>query len=140
MEFRRLVTALTIGLAATACGDETGLEAVDLQGTWTATAYEFTDNANSAEVVDVIVRDGASFTLSVDAGGGASTLFEDGVGGSSSDSGSLNSVGTVLTLSGTPFDAARSGDTLTLTDASAQFDFGSGSSVSATLRIILSRD
>ena len=66
-------------------------------------------------------------------------MFDDGLGGNSSDSGTLNSAGTVLTLGGVPFDAVRNGSVLTLTNANQQFDFGSGSSVSATLRIVMNR-
>lgn len=140
MNARRLTEVIMIGLAMAGCGDETGLEAVDLQGTWRATVYEFSDNANSANVIDIVQRDGATFTLTVDATGSASTLFDDGVGGSSSDSGSLNSAGTVLTLAGIAYDAVRNADVLSLTDPSAQFDFGSGSSVSATRRIVMNRN
>ncbi len=140
MSLRRLNLALCLGIMAAACGDDgTGLEAEDLQGTWTATVYEFTDNANAQNVVDVIQRDGATFTLTVDGEGTASTLFDDGVGGSSSDSGTLNSEGTILTLAGVPYSASREGDVLTLVDPEAQFDFGDGSSVAATLRIVMGR-
>ncbi len=140
MNMRGVMTAVAVSLVLTGCSDDgTGLEAVDLQGTWNATVYEYTDNANSSNVVDIIQRDGASFTLTVDASGNASTLFDDGLGDSNSDSGSLDSVGTTLTLGGVPFDAVRNGNVLTLTNANRQFDFGSGSSVSATLRIVMNR-
>ena len=140
MKLNRLPPIIALTFAAVGCGDNgTGIEAVDLEGTWVASVYEFTDNANSQNVVDVIQRDGASFTLTVDASGSASTLFNDGLGGSSSDSGSLNSAGTTLTLGGVAFDAVRNGSVLILTNANQQFDFGSGSSVSATLRIVMNR-
>ena len=138
MNIRGVMTAVAASLLLAGCSDD-GLEAVDLQGTWNATVYEYTDNANSSNVVDVIQRDGATFTLTVDATGTANTLFDDGVGGSSSDSGSLNSAGTTLTLGGVPFEAVRNGNVLTLTNATRQFDFGSGSSVSATLMIVMNR-
>lgn len=130
---------LTLAVVTAACDDTTGLDVEDLQGSWIATVIEFTDNADSQNVVDILQRDGASFTLNVDAAGTASSLFDDGVGGSSSDSGSLDSTGTTLTLGGQVFSASRSGNVLTLSDASEQFDFGSGSDVPATLRIILNR-
>ena len=141
MHIRGVMTAVAASLVLAGCSDDgTGLEAVDLQGTWIANVYEYTDNANSSNVVDIIQRDGASFTLTVDATGNANTLLDDGLGGSSSDSGSLNSLGTTLTLAGVAFDAVRNGNVLTLTNSSRQFDFGSGSSVSATLRIVLNRN
>ena len=123
-----------------ACGDDgTSLDTSGLEGTWNATVIEFTDNADAQQVVDLIQRDGATFTLVVDATGTASTTFNDGVGGTSSDSGSLNSGATTLTLDGQTFAATRDGDVLTLVDANEMFDFGSGSEVSATLRIVLNR-
>ncbi len=139
MKHIRTSFLLTGALLATACGDSTGLDVVDLEGAWMATVIEFTDNADSQNVVDVIQRDGASFTLTVDAAGTVSSLFDDGVGGSSSDSGSLDSTGTTLTLGGQVFSASRNANVLTLSDASDQFDFGGGSEVPATLRIILNR-
>ena len=140
MNLRGLTIAVVTSLALAGCSDNgTGLEAVDLQGTWNATVYEYTDNANSSNVVDIIQRDGASFSLTVDASGNASTLFDDGLGDNNSDSGTLNSAGTTLTLAGVAFDAVRNGNVLTLTNANRQFDFGSGSSVSATLRIVMNR-
>ena len=127
MNVRGVMKAVAASLVLVGCSDDgTGLEAVDLQGMWNATIYEFTDNANSQNVVDIIQRDGASFTLTVDATGSASTLLDDGLGGSSSDSGILTSAGTTLTLGGVAFDAVRSGNVLTLTNANRQFDFGSG--------------
>ncbi|NNF26493.1 MAG: hypothetical protein HKN73_04615 [Gemmatimonadetes bacterium] len=139
MQSRLMALTLATGLALAACGDDgTGITAQDLQGTWEASVYEFTDNADPLSVVDVILRDGASFTLTVDADGNASTLFDNGIGGSSSDSGVLNSDGTILTLAGDPFDAVRNGDRLDLSYATSSFDFGSGS-VAATLRIVMNR-
>lgn len=136
-----LRSIITLGLATTliACGDETGLEAVDLQGTWSASVYEYTDNSDSQNVVDLIQRDGATFTMVVDASGTVATELDDGVGGTSSDSGTFNSTGSTLTLSGTTFNASRSGDRLTLTNPQDEFDFGTGSVVPATLRIVLNR-
>ena len=140
MNVRGMTMVVATGLVLAGCSDDgTGLEVVDLEGTWNATVYEYTDNANSSSVEDVIQTNGASFTLTVDATGNAATLFDDGVGGSSSDSGSLNSAGTTLTLGGVAFDALRNGNVLTLTNANRQFDFGTGSSVSASLRIVMNR-
>ena len=139
MEVRSMVTVIAASLALGGCNDDgTGLEAVDLEGTWIASVYEYTDSANAQNVVDIIQRDGASFTMTVDASSIASTLFDNGIGGSSSDSGTLNSLGTTLTLAGVTFDAVRVGNVLTLTNPSSTFDFGGGST-SATLRIVMIR-
>ena len=140
MNVRGMTMVVATGLVLAGCSDGgTGLEVVDLEGTWNTTVYEYTDNTNSSSVEDVIQTNAASFTLTVDATGNATTLFDDGVGGSSSDSGSLNSAGTTLTLGGVAFDALRNGNVLTLTNANRQFDFGTGSSVSASLRIVMNR-
>jgi len=100
---------------------------------------EYTDNANSQNVIDIIQRDGATYSLAVNTEGSASTLLNDGLGSTSSDSGTLNSTSTVITLGETTFGAVRDGDRLTLTDANSSFDFGSGSSASATLRVVMNR-
>ena len=135
---RRDMALVAVALALTGCGDGTGLEAEDLQGTWTASVYEYVDNANSATVVDIIQRDGASFTLTVDGSGTASTQLDDGQGSTSSDSGTFNSTGTTLTLGGVLFAAQRDGNVLTLSDSESSFDFGAGST-SATLRVVMNR-
>ena len=140
MNVRGMTMVVATGLVLAGCSDDgTGLEVVDLEGAWMATVIEFTDNADLQNVVDVLQRDGASFTLTVDAAGTVSSLFDDGVGGSSSDSGSLDSTGTTLTLGGQVFSASRNANVLTLSDASDQFAFGGGSEVPATLRIVLNR-
>lgn len=137
MNLIRVIPAMAIAATLVACGDETGLEAVDLQGTWAASVYEYTDNSDSQSVVDIGQRDGATFTMTVDASGTVSTELDDGVGGTSSNSGTFDSTGSSLTLSGTTFAAVRSGNRITLTHADDEFDFGTGSAVSATLRIVL---
>ena len=137
MKLRALT--LILGLTAVAaCGDSTGLDAEDLAGTWVANVYEYTDNAVSQNVVDIIDRDGATFQLSVDANGTASTVLDDGMGSTSSDSGTLDSTSMTLTLAGVPFDATRDGDLLTLVYTESSFDFGAGSTL-ATLRIVMTR-
>lgn len=139
MNVRAMLTAIAVSAAVVGCDDNgTGLEATDLQGTWIASVYEYTDNANALSVVDIIQRDGASFTLTVDASGSASTVFDDGLGNTSTDSGTLNSTTNTLTLGGTIFDAQRNGNVLILTDTDSSFDFGAGST-SATLRIVMNR-
>ena len=120
------------------CSDSTGLTADDLEGTWNATSMVFTNNANSAESVDVVPM-GASFTMTVAAGGSVSTVFDDGQGGTSSDSGTLSSDGSSITIGGDTFQAVRSGDQLTATNANESYDFGSGSDEAATLVVSLTR-
>lgn len=138
----RKILAVGTVIAATAlgaCDATTTLDAEGLAGTWTARSIEYTSTADSATRVDLVARDGASFSLVVDADGTASTVFDDGVGGTSSDSGTLDGTETTLTLGGQTFDAVRSGDELVLTDPDDEFDFGSGSAVPAILVIELTR-
>ncbi len=142
MNFRNMLASGVIGvftLGVVGCDDDgTGLEAQDLRGSWAATVYEYTDNSDAVNVIDIIQRDGASFTLTVGGNGEASTVLDSGLGNTSSDSGRLNSTATTLTLGGGTFDAQRSGDVLTLIDANSSFDFGNGST-SASLRIVMNR-
>ena len=135
----KLAVTLALGLAVGGCDDiGTGIALQDLQGTWDAMTYTFAENSAPSNRVDIIQRDGASFRLTVETDGTASTLFDDGLGGTSSDSGDLNGTHTTLTLDGATYVAVRNGDLLSLTDASASFDFGSGS-VPATRVIVLER-
>lgn len=139
MKYARRLLAIAAALSITACGDPTSLDPIDMIGVWSATVYEYTDNANASSVVDIIQRDGATFTVSIEANENVSVLFTDGMGNQSSDSGDFNVAGNVLRLSGVGYTAVRDGETLTLTHADQQFDFGSGSSVSASVRIVLGR-
>lgn len=135
---RMTISVFIACVAMLGCEDALGIGLQDLQGTWEASTYRYAENAAPTNTVDVIQRDGASFTLTVEADGTASTLFDDGLGGSSSDSGSLDGTRTTLTLAGSEFRALRSGDVLTLTDVSTSFDFGSGSTA-ATLVVVMNR-
>ncbi|MEQ9398659.1 MAG: hypothetical protein RJQ04_05775 [Longimicrobiales bacterium] len=136
----RTMSTLVLAMMVSACGDDgTSLDTVGLEGTWRASAIVYTSAGNSQNQVDIVQRDGASFTLTVDAEGTATSVFVDGVGGTSSDSGTLDASATTLTLGGRTFDADRDGDVLTLVDPDAQFDFGTGSEVAATLHIVLRR-
>ena len=61
MKTARAVATIALGLLLAGCSDDgTGLEASDLEGTWVASVYEYTDNAEAQNVVDIIQRDGAS--------------------------------------------------------------------------------
>ena len=125
---------------ATGCGDSTGLTTEDLVGTWQAMSYTFEDDATGQLSVDLVALQGASFTLGVTADGTATTVFNDGQGSSSSDSGQLSSDGSSLTLAGSTFSASRSGNILTLVDTAAEHDFdGNGSDEPADLTIRLQR-
>ena len=140
MQLQRLAVAVGLtALISTACGDSTGITVEDLVGTWNATQYHYTDNANPAGQVDLIPL-GASFEMIVVAAGTVAVVFDDGQGGTSSDSGTFNGTMTTLTIGGSTFSAQRSGDVLTLTDATSSYDFDdNGSDEPATLEIQLVR-
>ena len=132
------IAALAATVAA-GCGDSTGVEIQDLVGTWQAQSYTFTDQAGGS--ANLVVTQGASYTLTVTEGGTASTLFDNGVGSTSSNSGNLSSDGQTLTITGDVFAATRDGNSLTLVDTSSEYDFdGDGSDDPATLTIVLSRN
>ena len=139
----KTINGLRLAVAATlvmGCSDSTGLDLQDLVGTWDAQSYSFVDQATGTMSVDLIATQGASFTLVVTENGSASTVFNDGQGGSSSDSGQFSSDGQNLTLAGETFAATRSGNTLTLVDSTSEYDFdGDGSDDLGTLTIILQR-
>ena len=61
---RRFTVAMLVLLFALACGDSTGISPEELAGTWTATEFVFTNQANSSQSVDWIPL-GASFTLTI---------------------------------------------------------------------------
>ena len=128
----------TMALAALGCGESTGITAQDLEGTWNATQYVYTNDANTSESVDIIQM-GASFTMTVTAAGAVSTVFINGVGGTSSNSGAFSSDGTSLTMAGDSFQAERSGSQLTLTDPNSEYDFnndGSDQPAALVIRIV----
>ena len=128
-----------MAFAAAGCGDSTGITAQDLEGTWNATQIVYTNSANTSESVNIVPM-GASFSMTVTSSGAVSTVFIDGQGGTSSNSGTLSSDGSTLTLAGDTFQADRSGDQLTLTDANSEYDFDNdGSDDPATLVIQLTR-
>ena len=110
MQGKRLTAIGMSVFVAMACGESTGVTVQDLEGTWNATLYQYTDNANAASQVDLIAFQGASFTMTVTAAGTVSTTFDDGVGGTSSNSGTMSSDGTTVTISGDAYEAQRSGN------------------------------
>lgn len=123
-----------------ACGSSTDITVENLEGVWDATVYVFTNQANTSETVDIVAVDQASMVLTVQANGTTSSVFDDGQGGTSSDSGTFTAEGDMLTLGGITFQASLSGDRLTLTNDDAQFDFDdNGSDEPATARITLQR-
>ncbi|MDH3270289.1 MAG: hypothetical protein OEN56_03090 [Gemmatimonadota bacterium] len=138
MNTTKRVVALAICLGAGACGDA-GL-GVDLSGLWVASSYEY--RSATGQVVDIIQRDGASMSMTVDYRGDgtrrASVLFNDGMGSSQNFTGDVDVEAGTFTFENSVFTFTRGESQLTMVDQSATFDFGSGPE-SATLTIRLTQ-
>ncbi|MGB1657699.1 MAG: hypothetical protein ACPHQP_00985 [Longimicrobiales bacterium] len=133
-----LVTPL---LSACAGGTLLGFEIGDIGGLWTASAYEFVSNTTSTDRVDIIDRDGAFFTLSVDDGVQppvVGSTLDDGTGSRTNRSGTVDIKDGLITLGEDSFAVIHDGNRMTLTNEDGVFDFGSGT-VSVTVVITLDR-
>lgn len=129
---------LMAGLVA--CGGPTEITVENLEGTWDATAYVYTNQANTSERVDIVIVHGATLTLTVQADGTTTSTFNDGQGGSSSNSGQFSAGNGTLTLAGVSYQATLSGSQLTLSYDGAEYDFDAdGSKDPATVSITLRR-
>jgi hypothetical protein len=128
-----------MALAVAACSDDsTGITVEDLVGTWEATEIVFTSTADPSESVDA-VDFGVSLTVTITSDGTVTSVFDDGQGGTDTDSGTLSVDGSTLTIGSDSFEAERSGDVLTLTGA-VEFDFDEdGSDDPATVVVRLER-
>lgn len=140
-----LCTAVAVG-----CSDETtGLEAVDLAGSWVATKYEVTDRTVAQSTTDLIERDGVDFRLRIEESGAVSMELDPGNGTLITRTGTLRSWVTgsgddeqahaEITAEGRLFLVGLDVDALVLVDADITFDTGTGIFVPATLRIELLR-
>lgn len=137
MTATRFLIVVALGLVSTACSDSLALTAI--VGLWVADSYEYR-NA-TGDVVDLIERDGASMTLSVDAGPAGervSLRFDPGTGTAETMNGTVDLEGGQFDFGSTVYEVERSGDTMTMTKREATFDFGDGPEP-ATLTIRLTR-
>ncbi|MBI4420945.1 MAG: hypothetical protein HY560_08980 [Gemmatimonadetes bacterium] len=90
--------------------------------------------------MDIVAVRQATMTLTVQADGTTTSSFNDGQGGTSSNSGQFNAAGKTITLAGVAYQANLDGSTLTLTGDSGQYDFdNNGSKEAATVTITLRR-
>lgn len=137
-----LLTALAC-LTLSGCRPDTilGFAIGDISGLWLASAYVYSDSSAGGGEVDLIARDGARFTMTVDnsvAPPVVGTTFSDGQGMDTSGGGTVDITIGTLTISGVVFDIDHRSDEMTITNSTMMYDFGSGSR-SATLRIELAR-
>lgn len=147
---RSLLTFALLALSAVACDDDStqpdALTVDDLQGTWIASSFVHTNNADASEQIDVVLAGGELRT----------TILEDGRARTWIEFGTfMDEWDHQLTLSGntltsTPAEAARgvrvytfelNGDTMTLTNVNAEFDFtlSGADPVPSTEVIVLNR-
>lgn len=120
-------TWAAMSFAVTLAGCDTGV-GVDLTGLWIADSYEY--RSESGMTVDLIERDGASMSLTVDrfldGRRRVTTLFNDGSGETETMSGEVFIDDGLFTFETVVFQFSRQGEGLTLTNALDSFDFGSG--------------
>jgi hypothetical protein len=138
--------ASLLGLSAlivlvSSCGDGTGVDADELVGTWDATMLEFTNPANPAQQVDLIVEDW-TYVITLNADSTYDAVLDDPDGPPEAISGVWEASVDVFRMKDDTepwwqeFDMSRSGNTLTLTGADLNWDFGEGD-VSAKLDVVL---
>lgn len=128
-----------------ACSESTGVSVDDLAGTWSATQFLFTNPANAAQTYDMIAA-GGSLSLTVQPNGDYSATMTVPGNAPEAFTGTISVEGDILTLaesghgSPTPYNASRSGNTLTLTTDDELFDFDEdGTEELASLRLVLVR-
>lgn len=119
------VTALVAAVAISACDSSLG---VDLSGLWFAESYVY--ESASGEMVDLVERDGASMSLTVDLFGDGrrrvTALFNDGSGGTENLTGEVSLDDGLFIFETKVFQFTRRDALLTLTNTSDSFDFGDG--------------
>lgn len=133
---RMWVAAATV---TTAVGCSTSL-GPDLTGLWVAESYVYSNTGGAT--ADLIARDGASMTLTVDrfldGTRRVTTRFNDGSGSVESLSGQVFLEEGLFEFEDATFRFDRADDVLTLVNESETFDFGSGPEA-ATLTIRLTQ-
>ena len=143
MKVLGVVAVLATSLLTAGCSDRlTGLAIGDVAGLWTASLYEYSDNANSQTRVDLVQSFGAMMTMSIVNETGVpptvGTIFDDGMGSTTSAAGTVDVAAGTLTIGADTFIIDHNGNDMTLTNASKSYDFGNGTT-SATLKIVLRR-
>jgi len=142
---KRVYAAIAAAVFIVGCGDSTGVEVDDLEGTWIATSYVFTNIANTSQTVDVISQ-GGSYTLTIRSDSSFTASFVEPGESMETRVGNVIVTGTVLTIaesgqgSPTDFSAVRNGDQMTLTTTDEDYDFDDDDvDDAATLMVELAR-
>lgn len=125
MKAFRTWAALAVVTATIGCSTNVG---PDLTGLWVANDYEYRNDVGTT--VDLVERDGASMTLTVDrfldGRRRVTASFIDGTGGSETLSGEVFIDEGLFEFETATFRFERRDNVLTLTNTSETFDFGSG--------------
>jgi len=134
---------LIIAVAMSGCQQDTLLDFAigDIAGLWTAESYEYVSNADVNTRVDLISRDGAFLTLTVDSSVSPPTVgssFDDGMGALTSGGGEVDLRNGTLRIGDDEYMIDHDGNSMTLTNPTTTFDFGAGP-VSSTLVIRMNR-
>ena len=120
---RRFSLLLAIPIFS-ACAEDRilGFEIGDVGGLWIASSYEYVSNASSSERVDIVERDGALFTLSVDDSVQppiVGSTLDDGTGAITNRSGTVDIRDGLITLGDATFGVVHDGDPLMQNDVRA---------------------
>jgi hypothetical protein len=146
-----LLGGLALLVAAGCSKDSTSPSASVLHGNWVATKWEYTNQANTAQKVDLTSAaypgGAVTVTLYIDnpATGSYKVVYAQG-GATQTITGTYTVSGSnfVITETGAsspesiPFVFSNSNNTLTMTSTSSSWDFGSGD-VPATLAMVLNK-
>jgi len=140
LNISRGIIAVALLTTLAACNSSTALDFAALTGVWIADAIVYTDNANPGTTVDVLVRDGASWQMSIQNDGGTAVTFDDGLGNVRSFGGRFLADEGVVILDDEEYIVVRVSNRMTFTNANQMFQFDpSAGPVSATIRVEVGR-
>ena len=140
MKIHRALTGVALGLGLMGCNDAAGLGLIQLRGIWIADSIVYTDNADANNTVDTVVRDGASWQMTVLAGGSVSAFVDDGVNTPQTLTGQAPRGSGTFTIGDVEYGSTRVLNDITLTNTAQMFEFDSVTGlVSATVQIFARR-
>lgn len=137
--------AVPVALFLVACGDPTSIDPGGLAGTWNAASYSFVLKADTSMVENLVLQ-GASYTITFTNDGQFNSTFQDPDGQTEAKSGTYTTDDPLLSLledgetEPEQFLAIRSDDVLTLRTGLVVYDFDDDQvPEDAELRIFLQR-
>ena len=140
MNISRGIIAVALLTTLAACNSSTALDFSALTGVGIADAIVYTDNAKPGTTVDVLVRDGASWQMSIQNNGGTAVTFDDGLGNVRNFGGRFLADEGVVILDDEEYIVVRVSNRMTFTNANQMFQFDpSAGPVSVTIRVEVGR-